>query len=660
MTTAAGGQLHLEKLCPACLAWLCVAEDAYCGGCGHLCVHLVLELLPPVLPVGRPLLPKVAIRFTNTACVSLRLKRISTPEWLELEAMGETEIGPGDSRVFLARASTASVLEAQSYVVCAQTTLGDPSVLAMVIPEPPVLLTSPALIEYWPDEELSIRNYEIDFYPPAGHLRILHLREPVAGWLILKSTINGPALVSKNAPLKVRFQFDPRRLAGGQPGNAGSRLTPQVGVSFESAHGEEQIQVPMLFEIRKPPALLWIGEQAAPPVVSQTAGQVLTFVFANSTDGDPYAGRLNGVIELKSAVLCLPAGYESAGVQLRSLLPLKLVGGQSRSIEFHANLQSLEPGIQNLELRVETTAFDRIYRVPVEVRALEKFGGAVAIDFGTSNTCCALLTDGGDFENVPLDEQRTTAPTLVRYLDLSGQEPLTETGSEVKHRAAVEEKVAGSTLARLKQCLGESTYPLKVRPANSSQWTMREARDAATDYLRHIRMVVEKRKVALFDDFILTHPAVCSLRQYRNLRWALENAFGRNARIHFLQEPIAALVPFFREIGQNGVRPSYTVAAFDLGGGTTDITVVRVAQAVKSSGAREIRPEILASWGERFGGEDLTDFLVKEVEARCQDLLAVQRAGYRLADEGVSGASTASIRRNEAAFREWAEEFKAG
>jgi molecular chaperone DnaK (HSP70) len=372
-------------------------------------------------------------------------------------------------------------------------------------------------------------------------------------------------------------------------------------------------------------------------------------------------GRENARLRLLSVDLLPPEPYKEAGVQCLTPLPLDIAGSDKTTVEFQLNLQAFSPKIHHFSLVVTANRreLNRTYTVPLQVRALQPFNGIAAIDFGTSNTCFALLPTGGDLEMVPIDELKTTAPTLVRYLDLSGTEPRIQTGSRIKELAAVEEKVASSTLSRLKQLLGEGSFPLPVRPANSSLWVTREARQAAADYLRHIRSVGEKLHGVLFTEFILTHPAVCSLQQYRNLRMALEDAFGKNSKIHFLQEPIASLVPFFKEISENGTKSSFTVAAFDLGGGTTDITVVAVEQTIGDALPRKISPEIIASWGEKFGGEDITDFLVGEVKRRCQQLLVAEHPDCKLADTGVSGSPQTSIRRNESALREWVEEFKA-
>jgi len=120
------------------------------------------------------------------------------------------------------------------------------------------------------------------------------------------------------------------------------------------------------------------------------------------------------------------------------------------------------------------------------------------------------------------------------------------------------------------------------------------------------------------------------------------------------------LVPFFDQMAQKPGQPDYTVAAFDLGGGTTDITVVRVRHIRTSANQIEIHPRIEKSWGERFGGENLTNLLVDEIKLRCRSLLAAENPGFSLAEDKVKGASKADIMRNKAALQWFAEGFKAG
>ena len=433
-----------------------------------------------------------------------------------------------------------------------------------------------------------------------------------------------------------------------------------MGVDYEGPHGIARLPLNLVFTVRNRPELTWEGENAPPARLVAMARQTLAFTFANRKRDD--GGRLNAPLHIEEVELRAPGGM-ACSIRRQSVLPVDVLGSDSTRVEFALDLAGGPPGLYHFQLQVDSNGPQSLRTwdaVPVQIDRVAEFDGILAIDFGTSNTCCAMLETGGDVEDVPLDEGRLTCPTLVRYLDLTPAVPETETGLRVKRMAAVDDAVAASKLDRLKQMLGEHTHLLPVRPKNSAFFVQREARDAAADYLRLLRLGAEWHKRAVFPEIVLTHPAVCSLRQYRNLRLAVEQAFGTGRHIDFMQEPLAALIPFFGQMAAAPNAPSYTVAAFDLGGGTTDITLVNVQHARDEAGRLEIRPEIVASWGERFGGEDLTDLLMKELTARAQSIIARERPGYQLAARQVKGAADPDFLLNEAALREGAERLKAG
>jgi molecular chaperone DnaK (HSP70) len=647
----------VERLCPSCKAWLCAPDDAFCGACGQKCAQLQFEAMPSVLQIGQ-VPPRIGLKVTNVSLAPARILRFTTPGWLDVAMPADAEIEPGGTLVLRAKANTFTHRVPGASDVRVHTSIGDASGSIIVIPEAPALNVSPVSIEYWPDKR-GAREYDLDVYPAEGHLLIRRLWTSQShDYLSIVGVLRAPFLAGRDRALPLKVSLQPDRLPQGTSSIRLIKAT--LHAEYEGPHGPAQASVDFAIQVRRPPELTWTGEHASPVTRLRTAGQMVRCMLTNADEKDPMGGRHNGRLVIYGAALSGPAGASAVPVQPLTPLPMFLAGGESKPLDFQVDCRALEPAIHSLTLVLQSNRPGPPvkYHVPIQVRALVPFEGVAAIDFGTSNTCCALLPDDGGLLNVPLDEGRTTAPTIVRYLDLSGVEPVIETGLRVKHLAAVDERVASSTVARLKQQLGEATHPITVKPEASAQWLTREARDAAGDYLRHVRAVVEREQGAIFREFILTHPAVCSLRQFRNLRSAVEQAFGREMRVYFLQEPIAALVPLFRKRAQRDAQGTYTVAAFDLGGGTTDITIVRVVHEPTKNGVLEIRPEILASWGERFGGEDLTDYLLDELRARCGHVLALSRPGYDLAQRDVPGASTSGVRRNEAALRVWAEAFK--
>ena len=115
-----------------------------------------------------------------------------------------------------------------------------------------------------------------------------------------------------------------------------------------------------------------------------------------------------------------------------------------------------------------------------------------------------------------------------------------------------------------------------MRPKNSAFFVQCESHaHAAAVICGFLRLGAEWHKRAVFPEIVLTHPAVCSLRQYRNLRLAVSTsapaATSTSCRSRWRLDPV------FRADGGPPNAPSYTVAAFDLGGGTTDINAGQCA-----------------------------------------------------------------------------------
>lgn len=644
-----------EALCRACSSWLCASDDAFCGACGNPCASLQLVALPSVLQIGH-IAPKIALKLTNPSCATLSINRIVGPNWLTINGTPISgPIGPGETKTFLAVADTFGMKKPDSGEVSIDTSAGRALLRLLAIEETPTLLSSPSELQIWFDHRNERKQVDLTIAPASGYLQIRSIR-PAArtGALSIIETPKNVFLASPGMGAPVTVEIDS---VGAQ-----DKQQAQLLVDYDDAHGVKTIRLPLSFVVRNPPELRWTGEHDPPEVRYQTSGQKLRFVFTNQSETGSDGGLRNGVLRVDRVSLSPPAQFSAVPIRLTSLLPAEVHGGDSYQAEFELNLEPLPARDQPYHFTLDVTSNRPTLkkRVAVIVRTLAYFDGVIAIDFGTSNTCCAVLERGQQTEGLGLDDGNVVAPTIVRYLDLSGDIPVISTGARVKELAAISEKVAASTVSRLKQQLGEAAHPVPVRPESSEEWTTRLASDAASDYLLHIRKTAETEKNAIFRQFILTHPAVCSLRQYRNLRTALLHAFGKNAtRINFLQEPIAALVPFFSEMAQKPAQPGYSVAAFDLGGGTTDITVVRVNHSWRSSEHVDISPEIVVSWGERFGGEDLTDYLVSELVARCKRILSVEQPGAQFTEREVRGASTADIRRNIAALREAAERFKA-
>jgi molecular chaperone DnaK (HSP70) len=643
-----------DRLCGHCSAWLCGADDAFCGYCGRACAQLELSVKPSILQVGHwP--PWFSFRLTNPSCAELAVDDVKLPDWLSLEMESVGTLSPGQTVAFQGKPRARVTSRPEGGEVVVSTPLGRAIIPIMAIEERPTVMCLPPEIEVWPDGRMERRRVPLTLAPRSGLLRVRGIRQGPLGGLSVVAGVKGGTLISPENGASILVEADGARF---QHQSSASLL-----VEYDGPHGPASTEVQVRVAVRNPPQMHWAEEHQDPAERFQTGRQPLRFTFKNQAaeGGDGGAGNAKLVIE--SVTLTPPPECDRVPVRLLTPLPIEVPGGEPRTVDFELDLEtaparSSEPYHFTLEVRANRPVPRK--SVPVFVRALPEFDGVLAIDFGSSNTCCAVLETGRNHELLRIDGQEVVSPTVIRYFDLRGPQPLVETGARIKGFAATSEKVAASTLSKLKQRLGDARQEIPVRPENSDRWTTRLASEAAADYLHQIRKVAETGKSTIFREFILTHPAICSQRQYRNLRKALESAFGSNAKkVEFIQEPIAALIPFFDEMARKPQQPGYSVASFDLGGGTTDIALVRVEHNWHPSGAMEIHPRILGSRGVRFGGEDLTDYLEAALEENCRRLLAVERPNARLIRKNLSGASTDDVLRNRAAFRKAAEQLKA-
>lgn len=227
--------------------------------------------------------------------------------------------------------------------------------------------------------------------------------------------------------------------------------------------------------------------------------------------------------------------------------------------------------------------------------------GTLGIDFGTSNSAMAWADPLGEARHLCLEGQATAMPTAVFY---NSEDLSTHFG-----RDAVAQYLGGTPgrlMRSLKSLLG-SPLLLETTVINHRQVSFQDIiatflatlRERATESLgASPRRVVMGRPVHFVDDDPLRDAqAEASLRQA-----AQSVGFDE---VTFQLEPIAAALDYERRLQRESV-----VLVVDIGGGTSDFTVVRLGPQ------RVTRPErvsdILATTGVHIGGTDFDQKLSLE------------------------------------------------
>ncbi|MDP0589238.1 MAG: molecular chaperone DnaK [Candidatus Endonucleobacter bathymodioli] len=257
----------------------------------------------------------------------------------------------------------------------------------------------------------------------------------------------------------------------------------------------------------------------------------------------------------------------------------------------------------------------------------------IGIDLGTTNSCVAIL-EGGTYKVLENAEGARTTPSVVAFVD-NGE---VLTGQPAKRQGVTNPE---KTLFAIKRLIGRrfddkvvqkdiQMVPYRIVKAdNGDAWVQVEDDKKAppqisAEILKKMKKTAEDYLGETVSEAVITVPAYFNDSQ----RQATKDA-GRIAGLEvkrIINEPTAAALAY----GMDKRNGDQTVAVYDLGGGTFDISIIEIADV---DGEHQF--EVLATNGDTFlGGEDfdlrLIEYLVTEFKKdQCIDLkgdpLAMQR-----------------------------------
>ncbi|EHA14789.1 molecular chaperone DnaK [Halomonas sp. HAL1] len=260
-------------------------------------------------------------------------------------------------------------------------------------------------------------------------------------------------------------------------------------------------------------------------------------------------------------------------------------------------------------------------------------GRIIGIDLGTTNSCVAVL-DGDSAKVIENAEGGRTTPSIIAYTD-DGE---TLVGQAAKRQAVTNPE---NTLYAIKRLIGRrfkddvvqkdiKMVPYKITEAdNGDAWVEVKGKKMAppqvsAEVLKKMKKTAEDYLGETVTEAVITVPAYFNDSQ----RQATKDA-GRIAGLdvkRIINEPTAAALAY----GMDKSRGDKTIAVYDLGGGTFDISIIEIADV-----DGETQFEVLATNGDTFlGGEDfdlaLINYLVDQFKADSGidlsgDNLAMQR-----------------------------------
>ena len=259
-------------------------------------------------------------------------------------------------------------------------------------------------------------------------------------------------------------------------------------------------------------------------------------------------------------------------------------------------------------------------------------GKVIGIDLGTTNSCVAVM-EGDKVKIIENAEGTRTTPSIVAYKDDE-----TLVGQSAKRQAVTN---PNNTLFAIKRLIGRrfddkvvqkdiGMVPYKIAKAdNGDAWVEVNGKKLAppqvsAEILKKMKKTAEDYLGESVTEAVITVPAYFNDSQ----RQATKDA-GKIAGLdvkRIINEPTAAALAY----GMDKKQGDSTVAVYDLGGGTFDVSIIEIADV---DGEQQF--EVLATNGDTFlGGEDfdsaLIDYLVDEFK-KDQDVnlkgdsLAMQR-----------------------------------
>ncbi|EOE5376171.1 Fe-S protein assembly chaperone HscA [Salmonella enterica subsp. enterica serovar Montevideo] len=261
---------------------------------------------------------------------------------------------------------------------------------------------------------------------------------------------------------------------------------------------------------------------------------------------------------------------------------------------------------------------------------------AAGIDLGTTNSLVATVRSG-QAETLPDHEGRHLLPSVVHY-----QQQGHTVGYAARDNAAQD---TANTISSVKRMMGRSLADIQARYPHLPYRFQASVNglpmiDTAAGLLNPVRVSADILKALAaraseslsgeLDGVVITVPAYFDDAQRQGTKDA-----ARLAGLHVLRllnEPTAAAIAYGLDSGKEGV-----IAVYDLGGGTFDISILRLSRGVF---------EVLATGGDSaLGGDDFDHLLADYIREQAG---IADRSDNRVQRELLDAAIAAKIALSDA------------
>ena len=227
---------------------------------------------------------------------------------------------------------------------------------------------------------------------------------------------------------------------------------------------------------------------------------------------------------------------------------------------------------------------------------------AVGIDLGTTNSLVASVRSG-EATTLADAQGRSILPSVVHYQadsHTTGQEARDCAQTDPQNTIISVKRLIGRSLADIQQRYPSLPYQFEESdnglPVIRTEQGTKNPIQVSADILRTLGQRAESTLGGELAGAVITVPAYFDDAQRAGTKDAAQLAGLHVLRL--LNEPTAAAIAYGLDSGQEGV-----IAVYDLGGGTFDISILRLSKGVF---------EVLATGGDSALGGDDFDHLVAE------------------------------------------------
>ncbi|MDE9444525.1 Fe-S protein assembly chaperone HscA [Xenorhabdus bovienii] len=260
---------------------------------------------------------------------------------------------------------------------------------------------------------------------------------------------------------------------------------------------------------------------------------------------------------------------------------------------------------------------------------------AVGIDLGTTHSLVATVRSG-QVETLADSENRHLLPSVVQY-----RKDETQVGWQARQQAASDpvntiisvKRMMGRSLADIQQRYPNLPYQLQASenglPLINTVAGLVDPIQVSSEILKSLAQRAEETLDGKLDGVVITVPAYFDDAQRQGTKDA-----ARLAGLHVLRllnEPTAAAIAYGLDSGQEGI-----IAVYDLGGGTFDVSVLRLSRGVF---------EVLATGGDTaLGGDDFDLLLANWIREQA----GINDSDHRLQRQLLDIATQAKIALSDA------------